>query len=108
MVMAKTLPPRPVASFALTSQVDPAIARKKAAAAIARSLNRQINTAWMLLRTANRFPTYDGSHERFVKSSARVLGHAESQMWKVELEPGDLVGLASNIERLWFAIDALS
>jgi hypothetical protein len=106
--MAKTLPPRPAVSFALTSQEDPASARKKAAAAIARSLNRQIDTAWMLLRTANRFPSYDGAHERFVKSSARVLNHAEDQMWRVEIDQADLVQLASSVEGLWFAIDAMS
>jgi hypothetical protein len=61
-----------------------------------------------LLRTANRFPLYDESHERFVKSSARVLRHAEAQLWKVELDQADLVELASNVEGLWFAIDALS
>jgi|SRR5580698_4039281 hypothetical protein len=106
--MAKALPPRPTVSFVLTSHEDLAIARKKAAAAIARSLNRQIYTARMLLQTANRFPTYETSHQRFVNSSARVLRHAESQLWRVELEQADLVQLASNVEGLWFAIDALS
>jgi hypothetical protein len=83
-------------------------ARKHAAAAISKSLHRQIQTGWMLLRTADRFPSYDESHARFVRSSARVLKHAEAQLWKVELDQADLVELASNVERLWFAIDALS
>jgi hypothetical protein len=61
----------------------------------------------MLLQTANRFPTYEGSHERLVKSSARVLRHAEEQLWQVELDQADLVQLASNVAGLWFSIDAL-
>jgi hypothetical protein len=106
--MAKALPPIPSLSLSAISQQDPRIARKQAAAAITRSLNRQINTAWMLLRAANRFPNYESSHERFVHSSARVLRHAEEQMWRVEIEQDDLVQLASNVEGLWFAIDALT
>lgn len=62
----------------------------------------------MLLQAANRFPLCESSHERFVKSSARVLRHAEAQMWGVGLEDGDLVQIASEVEGLWFAIDAMS
>jgi hypothetical protein len=102
------LPRRPSVSFSFSSLEDRTFARKSAAAAIAESLHRQIDTAWMLLRTANRFPSYERSHERLVKSSARVLGRAEAQMWRVQLEPADLVQLASSVEGLWFAIDALS
>jgi hypothetical protein len=29
-------------------------------------------------------------------------------LWQVEIEPNDTVQLASNVEGLWFAIDALS
>jgi len=97
-----------VVSSASISRKGLTLARKKAAVAIAKSLHRQINTAWMLLQTANRFPTYEGSHERFVKSAARVPRHAEGQLWQVEIEPNDTVQLASNVEGLWFAIDALS
>jgi hypothetical protein len=106
--VAKALPLNPIAYSFVSTLVHPPFARRKAAEAIARSLQRQIDTAWMLLQAANRFPCYEGSHERFVKSSARVLRHAEAQMWQVELEQADLVQLASNVEGLWFAIDALS
>jgi hypothetical protein len=87
---------------------DQTLTRKNAAAAIAKSLNRQITTAWLLLQTANRLPAYEHSHERFIHSSARVLSHAEAQLWMVQIEQADLVQLAASIERLWFAIDALS
>jgi hypothetical protein len=108
MAKALFLPPRPTLSLSAISRHNPTIVRRQASAAIAKSLHRQITTAWMLLQTANRFPTYEASHDRFVQSSARVLRHAESQLWLVDLEQGDLVQLASNVEGLWFAIDALS
>jgi hypothetical protein len=106
--VAKTIPPNPGLSLSATWQMNPSCARKNAAAAIAGSLHRQVNTARMLLQTANRFPLYEAAHERFVKSSARVLRHAEAQMWGVGLEESDLVQIASEVEGLWFAIDALS
>jgi hypothetical protein len=106
-VVANIFPRRPALSLSSTSRGNLAVAREKAAVAIAISLHRQIHTAWMLLQTANRFPTYEGSHERFVKSSARVLSHAEKQLWQVELDQADLVQLTSNVAGLWFAIDAL-
>jgi hypothetical protein len=111
--MAKNISPNEYLSDSSSSVPQPNIpdlssSRQHAAAAIARSLHRQIDTAWMLLRTADRFPTYEEPHERFVHSSARVLRHAEEQLWKVELEQADLLQLASNIEGLWFAIDAMS
>jgi hypothetical protein len=106
--MAKTIPPKPGLSLSSTWQKNPNQARKNAAAAIAGSLHRQVHTARMLLQTANRFPVYEASHERFVHSSARVLRHAESQVWGVRLEESDLVQIASEVEGLWFAIDALS
>jgi hypothetical protein len=84
------------------------MAQKNAAAAIASSLQRQINTARLLLRTAKRFPECEESHTRFVRSSARVLSHAESQLWQVGLGEKEIVELASEVEGLWFAIDALS
>lgn len=107
--MAKGLPTRPTVSLSPPLQVDlNSAARKRAAAAIARSLHGQINTAWILLRTADRFPPYEVSHDRFVNSSARVLKHAEAQLWLVGLEEADLVQLATEVEGLWFAIDALT
>jgi hypothetical protein len=84
------------------------LAQRNASAAITISLQRQINTARMLLRTAKRFPEYEESHTRFVRSSARVLRHAESQLWQVGLQDKEMVQLASEVEGLWFAIDALS
>lgn len=106
--MAKNISPRQPVSSVASWREDEAVARKHAAAAIARSLNHQINTAWMLLRTADRFPVYEEPHDRFVHSSARVLRHVESQLWMVDLDQADLVQLASSVEGLWFAIDALS
>ena|SRR5579862_5595349 len=102
------LPRRPSVPFSFTSLEDRTYVRKSVAAAKAESLHCQIDTAWLLLRTAKRFPPYEGSHQRLVKASARVLRRAEAQMWRVELEPADLVQLASSVEGLWFAIDALS
>lgn len=83
-------------------------ARNHASTAIAKSLHRQIHAGWLLLQTAKRFPSYDESHTRFVKSSERVLKYAEAQLWQVELEDADLVEIVSEFEGLWFAIDALS
>jgi hypothetical protein len=86
----------------------PSLARANAATAISRSLQRQVKTAWMLLQAAKRFPDYDLSRERFVKSSARVLTQAEAQLWQVRLEEAEVLSIASEVEGLWFAIDALS
>jgi hypothetical protein len=36
------------------------------------------------------------------------LRHAEAQLWQVGLEDREIVALASEVEELWFAIDALS
>ena len=87
---------------------DPFVARQHAAVAIANSLHHQIRTGWLLLHAARRFPEYDESHARFINSSARVLRHAEGQLWQVGLEEKELIQLASEIEGLWFAIDAMS
>jgi hypothetical protein len=83
-------------------------AREGAAAAIARSLHHQVDTARMPLQTADRFPTYEASHERFIHSAPRVLRVAEEQLWQVRLEDSVMVQLASELEGVWFAIDAHS
>jgi hypothetical protein len=98
----------PTSVLAAPDKRDPALARRHAAVAIATSLHHQIHTGWLLLRTAGRFPAYDESHARFVKSSARVLRHAEGQLWQVGLGEKEIIQLASEIEGLWFAIDAMS
>ena len=106
--MAKAFPQEQTGFFPIASIGIAASARKEAAAAIARSLHREVLTARKLLQTAGRFSVYEASHERFLRSAARVLTHAEQQLWRVGLEDSALVQLASEVEGLWFAIDALS
>jgi hypothetical protein len=86
----------------------PSLARTNAATAISRSLHRQVKTASMLLQAAKRFPDYDLTRGRLVKSSARVLTQAEAQLWQVSLEQAEVLSIASEVEELWFAIDAVS
>ena len=98
-------PKRPQLSSELEARL--ALLREASYNAIATSLTLQLDAAMLIVSLVQSQVMSEDERIKFLDYAKRVLSATESRFWKSSLNPTEVFGISTRIERLWFAVDAL-
>lgn len=72
------------------------------------SISVQLDAAKVILSLVQNQIVFEHDRAKYIDFAARVVNAAETRLWKSALRPEEVLSISSQVERLWFAIDALT